>query len=130
MQTARQNRRRSISASICLLMVVFLYAPLAGAAWSTYQSSCCTSGQCKFPPLHRTSLSSPSIVPSGRLARPFFSAFADHTRPRITVRVVHPFREKEFSCAEFCCYSLLLCRLPQRVLPRSSARCAASSTIR
>jgi hypothetical protein len=52
MQTARQNRRRSISASICLLMVVFLYAPLAGAAWSTYQSSCCTSGQCKIPAHH------------------------------------------------------------------------------
>src|SRR6266478_4736131 len=41
MQTARHNRRRSISASICLLMVVLLYTPLAGAAWSSYQMACC-----------------------------------------------------------------------------------------
>jgi len=46
MKSARQNRRRSISASICLLMVVLLYAPLAGAAWSTHQMACCASGQC------------------------------------------------------------------------------------
>jgi len=52
MQTARQHLRRSFSASICLLMVVLLYAPLAGAAWSSYQSSCCTSGQCKIPAHH------------------------------------------------------------------------------
>src|SRR6266853_1242986 len=52
MQTARQDRRRSVSASICLLMVVLLYAPLAGAAWSSYQSACCASGQCKIPAHH------------------------------------------------------------------------------
>src|SRR2546430_17288795 len=52
MHTARQNRRRSVAASICLLMVVWLYAPLAGAAWSSYQSACCTSGQCKIPAHH------------------------------------------------------------------------------
>jgi hypothetical protein len=52
MQTERQNRRRSIAASICLLMVVLLYAPLAGAAWSSYQSACCLSGQCKIPAHH------------------------------------------------------------------------------
>src|SRR5258708_1088708 len=52
MQTARHNRRRSISASICLLVVVLLYAPLAGAAWSSYQSACCTSGQSPVPPHH------------------------------------------------------------------------------
>ncbi len=47
-----QPRRRSISASICLLVVVLLYAPLAGAAWSSYQSACCTSGQCSIPAHH------------------------------------------------------------------------------
>ena len=47
-----QRRRRSISASICLLIVVALYAPLAGAAWSSYQSSCCASGQCPIPAHH------------------------------------------------------------------------------
>ena len=52
MQRVRQNRRRSIAASICLLAVVLLYAPLAGAAWSSYQSACCMSGQCKIPAHH------------------------------------------------------------------------------
>jgi hypothetical protein len=52
MQAALQNRRRSITASICLLTVVLLYAPLAGAAWTSYQSSCCPSGQCKIPAHH------------------------------------------------------------------------------
>src|SRR5213078_3865411 len=52
MHTARHNRSRSISASICLLVVVLLYAPLAGAAWSSYRSACCTSGQCAIPAHH------------------------------------------------------------------------------
>src|ERR1700694_2622686 len=52
MQTSRHNRRRSISASICLLVVVMLYAPLAGAAWSSYQSACCASGQCAIAVHH------------------------------------------------------------------------------
>src|SRR5712691_10436367 len=52
MQTARHNRRRSISASICLLVVVLLYAPLAGAAWSSYQASCCASDQCPIAGHH------------------------------------------------------------------------------
>jgi len=52
MPTARLNRRRSISASICLLMVVLLYAPLAGAAWSLHQMACCVSGQCPIPAHH------------------------------------------------------------------------------
>ncbi len=52
MRTARQTRRRSILASICLLMVVLLYAPLAGAAWSSYQMACCMSGQCPIAAHH------------------------------------------------------------------------------
>jgi len=47
-----QHRRRSISAGICLFVVVLLYAPLAGAAWSWYQSACCASGQCPIPGHH------------------------------------------------------------------------------
>ena len=47
-----QHRRRSISAGICLLVVVLLYAPLAGAAWSSYQTACCASGQCPIPGHH------------------------------------------------------------------------------
>jgi len=52
MQTLRYNRWRSISASICLLMVILLYAPLAGAAWSSHQMACCASGQCPIPAHH------------------------------------------------------------------------------
>jgi hypothetical protein len=52
MQIARQHRRRSISASICLLMVALLYAPLAGAAWTSYVSACCMSGQCPIAGHH------------------------------------------------------------------------------
>jgi hypothetical protein len=52
MKSARQNRRRSISASICLLAVVLLYAPLAGAAWASRQMACCASGQCPIPAHH------------------------------------------------------------------------------
>jgi hypothetical protein len=52
MQIARQNRLRSISAGICLFVVVLLYAPLAGAAWSSYQMACCMSGQCPIAAHH------------------------------------------------------------------------------
>ncbi len=52
MLTARQTRRRSISASICLLIVALLYAPFAGAAWASYLNACCTSGQCPIAAHH------------------------------------------------------------------------------
>src|SRR6267378_22461 len=52
MELQRLKRWRSISASICLLVVVLLYAPLAGAAWSAYQASCCTSDQCPIAGHH------------------------------------------------------------------------------
>ncbi len=52
MHTARQIRRRSISASICLLMVALLYAPFAGTAWASYLTACCTSGQCPIAAHH------------------------------------------------------------------------------
>src|SRR5260370_7346365 len=60
-----QHRRRSISASICLFVVVLLYAPLAGAAWSSYQSACCTSGQCPIPGHHhqKTPAPPPNHIP-------------------------------------------------------------------
>ena len=43
---------RKAYASFCLLVVVLLYAPLAGAAWSTFQSSCCKDGQCSIAAHH------------------------------------------------------------------------------
>jgi len=52
MRIALQHRRRKVYASICLLVVVLLYAPLAGAAWSSYQFACCTSDQCPIPEHH------------------------------------------------------------------------------
>jgi len=52
MELPRHKRWRSISASICLLVVVMLYAPLAGAAWFSYQASCCTSDQCPIAGHH------------------------------------------------------------------------------
>src|SRR5882762_2783297 len=52
MESRIHQRWRLISASICLLVVVLLYAPLAGAAWSSYQASCCTSEQCPIAGHH------------------------------------------------------------------------------
>src|SRR6266851_8698431 len=52
MTLREQQRWRSISAVICLFLVVLLYAPVAGAAWSSYQSACCMSGQCPIPGHH------------------------------------------------------------------------------
>src|SRR5712664_4255203 len=52
MEPSRHKRWRSVSASICLLVVVLLYAPLAGAAWSSYQASCCASDQCPIAGHH------------------------------------------------------------------------------
>jgi hypothetical protein len=56
MHTALQHRRRSISASLCLLAVVALYAPLAAAAWSSYSAACCTSHQCPIKEHHHQKL--------------------------------------------------------------------------
>src|SRR3977135_2724228 len=52
MESRSHQRWRLISASICLLVVVLLYAPLAGAAWSSYQASCCTTDQCPITRHH------------------------------------------------------------------------------
>ena len=52
MESVSHKRWRLISASICLLVVVLLYAPLVGIAWSSYQASCCTSDQCPITGHH------------------------------------------------------------------------------
>jgi hypothetical protein len=46
MKIQHQDRWRSFFATLCLVAVMLLYAPLAGAAWSLYSVACCTSGQC------------------------------------------------------------------------------------
>jgi len=50
-----QRQNRSLCSITCLLAVVLLYAPLAAAAWSSYQAACCTSGQCPIKEHHHHS---------------------------------------------------------------------------
>jgi hypothetical protein len=47
-----QNRSRFFCSIACLLAMALLYAPLAAAAWSSYQAACCTSGQCPIKEHH------------------------------------------------------------------------------
>lgn len=55
-----QNRRRSLLATLCLVSVALLYAPLGGAAWALYSGACCKSGrQCPIHGYHH------SQAPSG-----------------------------------------------------------------
>lgn len=50
MTAQQQNLWRSFFATICLVAVVFLYAPFGAAAWAVYAKACCTHGaQC---PIH------------------------------------------------------------------------------
>jgi hypothetical protein len=44
------NRRRVFAGLMCVLAVVFLYAPFAAAAWSS--RACCTRGLCNIPKHH------------------------------------------------------------------------------
>jgi hypothetical protein len=60
MQTAPHDRRRFFSASLCLLAVVLLYAPLAAAAWSSYSAACCNTSQCPIKAHHHQSQKSPA----------------------------------------------------------------------
>lgn len=47
-----QNPWRTFAAWVCLLAVALLYAPLAGAAWSSRSMSCCTGDHCDIPQHH------------------------------------------------------------------------------
>jgi hypothetical protein len=60
MLDALRLRSRCFAACLCLLAVVLLYTPLAGAAWSAYESSCCKSGQCSIPAHHHQKPVAPS----------------------------------------------------------------------
>jgi hypothetical protein len=52
----QRNRKtsRMLAACICLLAVLFAYAPLAGAAWSAYVMACCQDGMCTVPGHHHS----------------------------------------------------------------------------
>jgi hypothetical protein len=52
MTIRHQNRTRYFCSITCWLAVVLLYAPLAAAAWSSYQSACCASGECPIKGHH------------------------------------------------------------------------------
>jgi hypothetical protein len=47
-----QTRFRLLAAWACLLAVASLFAPLAGAAWSTSTMDCCTGDHCTIPKHH------------------------------------------------------------------------------
>jgi hypothetical protein len=47
-----KNRSRIFAAVACLLAVLCLYAPLAGAAWPSNARACCTDGYCNIPRHH------------------------------------------------------------------------------
>ncbi len=47
-----QNRIRAMAAWLCLLAVVLLYAPLAGAAWLAHGMECCAGGYCPITAHH------------------------------------------------------------------------------
>jgi hypothetical protein len=51
-RAANQNRGRAFGAWVCLLTAIFLYAPLAGAAWSARSMACCTGDRCDIPQHH------------------------------------------------------------------------------
>jgi hypothetical protein len=52
----QRNRKtsRMLAACVCLLAVLFAYAPLAGAAWSAYGMACCQDGMCTIPGHHHS----------------------------------------------------------------------------
>ena len=52
MNSSTQNHRRFFAAWSCLLAVALLYAPLAGAAWSSRAMACCTGEHCNIPQHH------------------------------------------------------------------------------
>jgi uncharacterized membrane protein len=45
---------RILAACVCLVAVLFAYAPLAGAAWSAYAMACCQDGMCTIPGHHHS----------------------------------------------------------------------------
>jgi hypothetical protein len=57
------NRRRGFAALACLVAVLFLYAPLAGAAWSSHAMACCANGYCNIPQHHHPKAPAHSAVP-------------------------------------------------------------------
>lgn len=84
MMARRLNTRRSFFATLCLVAVVLLYAPLGGAAWFVYSGGCCTSGsECPIHGHHH------SQTPSG----PEHAMDCGHDMPAVT------------QCSMSCCHN-------------------------
>jgi hypothetical protein len=49
---SNQQRKRIVAAWACLLAAVFLYAPLAAAAWSAHAMACCSGDYCPIAAHH------------------------------------------------------------------------------
>src|SRR5258707_702015 len=52
MRKSAPSRFRILAAWACLMAVVFLFAPLAGAVWSSSAMDCCTGDHCTIPTHH------------------------------------------------------------------------------
>ncbi|HXN52701.1 MAG TPA: hypothetical protein VN943_12265 [Candidatus Acidoferrum sp.] len=52
MSHSKQEFGRILAAWTCLYAAVFLYAPLAAAAWSARAMACCTGDHCPIPQHH------------------------------------------------------------------------------
>jgi hypothetical protein len=50
--TQSQKRARWLAGWVCLLAIVFMYAPLAGALVLAQAADCCVDGYCKVPAHH------------------------------------------------------------------------------
>lgn len=57
---SKANRSRMLGAWMCLLAVMFLLAPYAGAAWSAGAMDCCTGDHCNIPQHHHRKAQSPT----------------------------------------------------------------------
>ncbi len=53
MTTPARTLHSRLIACVCLLAVLFLYAPLAGAAWTAHVAACCASDHCPIPQHHQ-----------------------------------------------------------------------------
>jgi hypothetical protein len=52
MEKSAPSRFQILAAWACLLAVMSLFAPLAGAAWSSSAMDCCTADHCTIPKHH------------------------------------------------------------------------------
>ena len=58
--TSRERVGRRISACLCMLAMVFLYAPVAGAAWGARAMACCVGDLCPIKTHHHKAPAAPA----------------------------------------------------------------------